>query len=105
MDTAKLKIQKIVTNYKKVFFDEFESFKKSNSINISKNKDKFGQVDSGIDLVERKMIELPESLYIMLQHGLDPEEFSWLFPQNNPQNTGLKWFVRSYPEFRAMEKL
>lgn len=101
MDSAKEKIRNIVLNYKRVYHDEFISFSSSLKRNIAANNDLYGTVSKGNDFIERKIVELPENLFIMLKAGLSDAEYLWLFPENNPKNEGIKWFAKTFLDFRA----
>ena len=104
MYTAKQKITGIVENYKRLYRDEMQSFLSSHSRNIDKNKDNFAQVANGLDFIERKVFELPENLYIMFKTGLSSQELEWFMPSKSNDQSGVKWFVKNFPEFRASKK-
>lgn len=102
---TKEKITSIVQHYKRVYRDEFISFSSSLKRNIAANNDLYGTVSKGNDFVERKIVELPENLFIMLKSGLSDIEYLWLFPENNPKNEGIKWFAKTFVDFRASKEV
>ena len=105
MEIAKNKLRTIVQNYRIAYFSEYNSFKSALQKKINTSNNTLGKVGTGDDFIQRKIVELPENLFIMIKFSLDTDEFNWLFPDNSPSNEGIKWFAKTFPEFRAMEKL
>lgn len=104
METAKIKTTQIVNNYKVAYAEEFGHFMLSNKQQQSLMRNQFGAT-KGDNVLERKILELPENLVLMLRAGLSDVEYTWLFNPTDPTSKAIKWFARNFPEFRAAEKL
>lgn len=104
MENAQFKTKQIVKNYKMAYSDEFSHFIIAIKQKQSQMHNAFGAT-KGSNALERKVLELPENLVIMLRAGLNDDEYLWLFNPNDPKCLGIKWFARTFPEFRAAEKL
>lgn len=104
MENAKLKTIQIVDKYKVAYSDEFSHFIVSMKQQRDSMHNKFGAT-KGDNALERKILELPENLVIMLRAGLSDDEYTWLFNPRDPKCLGIKWFARKFPEFQAAEKL
>lgn len=95
MDSAKLKIKKIVTNYKSVFSDEYKLFLDAAKHRKSTLKNQYGEIKGDL-MIERLLNEYPETLDTMIYSGLEPEELVWF-----RSKTGSRWFGKTYKEFNV----
>lgn len=74
---------------------EFQLAMKEKRANAS---DSFGEVQ-GSEIVERKMHEIPETLYTIFKMKLSEED--WKYFQSKE---GTRWFAKHYPQFRTSER-
>ncbi len=96
--TAKTLIDAYVREYTLTFPLEWSAFLRSNKEKLSRSTDSFGEI-SGSDLVERKLFEMPETLYAILDMKLSKDDFQWFRSRE-----GGQWFARRYPAFRTSER-
>lgn len=96
--TAKLLIRTYVREYTITFPREWESFQSAMKVKLNDSKDDFGKVE-GSDLVDRKLFEMPETLYTILTMKLSKEDFDWFKTVE-----GARWFAKQYPQFRTSER-
>lgn len=96
--TAKLLIRTFVREYTLTFPQEWEQFNKAMKEKRANSNDDFGVVQ-GADIIERKMHEIPETLYTIFKMKLNEED--WGFFQSKE---GTRWFAKQFPEFRTSER-
>jgi len=100
MREAKIKIEECVTEYKQVFTEEYILFKQFVIDNRKELRDEdYGSVE-GDHIVERKLLEMPETFYAFLLKALTSEEFKWF-----KTKTGHRWFARKFNEFCLVKKI
>lgn len=99
MTIIQTKIHGIVLDYKSLFASEYEAFKQMQSFKQFNLKDKFAEV-KGADMIERKLTELPETLWTMFTKTLNDEEMDYI-----KSVKGQKWLMRSFPVFSSPEKI
>lgn len=106
MQTAKDKITTAVTEYKKLFPDEYKAFLKSNQLTINKQNDQWASTGSKDNLVERHMYDVPEKLYGAIQHLLNNEERDWFASRGAYLKNfkASKWFMETFPEFKVTKE-
>ncbi len=85
MDSAKTRIRECVDNYAKIFSQEFEAFK-SQPVKEA--------YSAQSDIIETKVAEYPENLYMLMVKSLSDEEMEWFRTKK-----GTMWFVNSFPVF------
>jgi len=100
MQSAQMKIKICVQEYMKLFPTEFEQFKKSNQVTISKQENKFASREGAI---ERHLFDMPEKLYQAITLSLTKEELDWwkasgIFLKDF---SGVQWFLKNYPVFKV----
>lgn len=93
--TAKQLIGAYVDEYKRTFPSEWSGFLRSNADKLRASNDDFGEV-MGSDLVERKLFEMPETLYTILTLRLSKDDMDWFRTKE-----GSRWFAKAYPQFRT----
>lgn len=98
-DDARGNIKVLIDEYKKIFPIEFAMFLKQMEIVRLQQYDKFAEV-KGTDALERKLVEYPESLFIILQQKLSSKELEWFGTKE-----GVRWFAKKYPEFKVAYKI
>ena len=92
---AQANIMANVLQYTKTFPQEWEQFKLQMKQVRDNAKNKFGEIE-GSDTVERKLHEIPETLYSMLKMSLCEEDWDYY---NSLE--GSKWFAKRNPLFRS----
>jgi len=95
---AKQKIRTIVANYIVLDPQEFASFCKEQKEWRKKEANAFASSTS--DVVERKIFEIPDTLYSMLKIRLSDEDMDWFRTKE-----GARWFAKSFKDFRSSEKI
>jgi len=98
MTSAKHKIQRIVTQYKIIFADEYRDFLTKETNNI----DKFASVE-GDGAIQRAMWDMPETLYNLIIGKLEPEELKWFNQKGS--NGGQRFIMKQFKEFKVPEKI
>lgn len=93
------KIVEIVTQYTKLFPEEFDAFKKQNRVKVAMQDNKFSAL-SNSDTVERLVHEIPETLYAALLTKLEAHELDYFTSKK-----GAEWFAGKFPPFRASEEV
>jgi hypothetical protein len=94
------KIINAVSEYKRLFPEEFQVFLNGNRAKISKNKDKFGSFSKNIDYFERAILEYPETLFAAFKLKFTDDDWKFL-----DSKQGSRWFAKQFPEFKAAEKI
>lgn len=95
MDTAKTRIAEMLKEYIRVYPIEWADFQLSIKEKLSLSKNDFGELD-GSNLIERKLFEMPETLYIIFELKMDKAELEWFKTKE-----GSRWFVKTYPQFNT----
>lgn len=99
MKDAKQKIIELVNSYKAFYPLEFLEFSKAQKVKLGMKLNKWGEV-KGVDILERKVYEIPETLFSIFQIRLNSEETAFLYSKQ-----GALWFAKQFPEFRYTEKI
>ena|SRR3990167_6038805 len=87
------KIRLIVTEYVRIFPQEFASFRAGMPMKRAAQRTKYGEL-AGTSYIERKTLEMPETLYTALHKALTTDEFTEFKTKR-----GMRWFAKSHPEF------
>lgn len=87
-----------VREYTETFPNEWELFQKAMREKLSLSSDNFGQVE-GSDFIERKLFEMPETLYLILKNKLSVDDWQWFSSKE-----GAQWFAKAFPKFRTSLK-
>lgn len=102
MDT-KARIEALVKDYAfgeiEIFRQEYQAFVKQTKPKKENLKDEYGS--TGMDVAERGLHEIPETLYNIFKKSLRDEEFQWLM--NTKQ--GSIWFAKKFKEFAIGNKV
>lgn len=96
--TAKNLIDAYVKEYTLTFPMEWAAFLRSNKEKLRQSNDAFGTVENS-DLVERKLFEMPETLFTILDMKLSTDDMKWFRTKE-----GAIWFATRYPAFRTSSK-
>lgn len=101
MESAKTKIDACVSEYINIFPAEYKQFGDWSEQVRKDKKDKYAKMGTGEGLIERKLGEIPEQLYIAIIKILDPEEKDWFLAQGKflKDFKGPYWFYKKYPVF------
>lgn len=101
METAKEKIKIAVSEYKKLFPDEYQRFLKSAEIKIGQSKDKWAST-GGDGAVERHLYDTPEKLHGSIGKLLTSQELEWFNGRGEwaGEFHGARWFMETFPEFK-----
>lgn len=101
MQTAKDKVKTAVTEYKRLFPDEYQQFLKSNQITIGNQKDKWAST-GGDNALERHLYDVPEKLHNAIKRLLSGDELEWFNGRGRHQPfEAAKWFMDTFPEFKV----
>lgn len=100
MTEAKHKITEYETAYRNVFPQEFADFVKGQKAKVDLLGDNKYAEMKGSDFIIRKLGDIPETLYSMLQTRLTSEEFTWF----RSKEGGL-WFYRTFPQYRETKSV
>lgn len=102
MKETKQKIKKVVQDYKTLFPKEFEQFKKGVEQKQDARQGDFAEAKES-DIVDRHLIDLPETLYYAIKQVLTQDEYDWFFANGrySKDYSGMKWFMRNFKEFNV----
>lgn len=92
-------ISALVEEYKKIFPQEFYAFEQQMKRNFYEQSNDYGEI-KGSDMVERKLVEYPETLYAILMQKLSQEDFVWFSSKK-----GVRWLAKKHPEFKVVNKI
>lgn len=99
-DAVKAHIEAIVTEYIRLWPDDYGNVKRSVAIEKDGLADpRFSQV-KGTSFLLRKLTDYPEQLYYMLVNQLTDEEKDWW-----KSVAGGRWFARRFPTFTLPDKV
>jgi len=96
----KKNITKIVELYKKTFFVEYNEVVKIIKEKRKNQKKETAATNGNIDVLERALIEYPETLFNILQNRLSPPALLWL-----TNKKGVRWFAKTFKEFSLATKI
>jgi len=98
-DKTKEKIKRIVGEYKRMFPGEYNLVIKQIKRNRDNQRTKFAEMKQ-TGIVERALIEIPETLNTM---------FRLRFTENEEEEfrtkKAMRWFAKEYPMFSLAEKI
>ena len=109
VDDLKKKVTAIVDAYKYNYPDEYQAFKIQQEARLENNLDKFASTKQ--DFIEREIYVIPETLDIIMHKLLSAEEYLAFkdnmaeFKNGTEKKPMSRWFARTFPEFRAGEKV
>ena len=95
MTAYKNKITKFVGEYEKLFADEFAAFQAG-----MKEKRKEGFAETGMDVIERALYEIPETLHAVFSTRMEEDELQWLQTKE-----GGRWFAKTFKQYCVGEKV
>lgn len=96
MESAKNKIEVVVKEYKKLFFDEYTEVVRLNKIDRERSSTDWGEI-RGSDIINRAMFSISENLNSAIKQILTTEEKKWWASEHS--KAGARWFVSRFPEF------
>ena len=99
MNNAQENIEKVVDDYKILFSQEYTAFVKQQQMMREHLLNDFAAV-KGDSAIERKLFDVPETLYSMFVSNLNSEELAYFKTKR-----GGRWFSKKFREFRAPIKL
>lgn len=97
---TQLKISQLVAEYKRVFPDEYEDFLKYAQYVRDTQATKYAELNMPESLVQRKLGEVPETLFTALQMKLYPNEMEYF-----KSKEGSRWFYKKHKEFRISKEV
>lgn len=105
MQLTKKKIDEAVKQYTQLFPSEYKAFLTSTRAKKAQNQNDFAELKQS-DMIERHLMDIPETLYYALRQHLTDEEFDWLYGKNthHGKREGIAWFMRKYPQFRITKE-
>jgi len=95
----KTKIKQIVEQYKQLFPSEYKEvviLVAEKKLQNALNDNKFGKIEG--EILERQLMEYPETLYNMIMMKLEDEEKIWFNSKK-----GALWFAKHYKEFNTVK--
>jgi len=100
-NNTKRAITKVVTDYRKLYPDEYVAVVEQ--IRLERLKTRNALASTGYDgVIEQKLYEVPETLYVMLQNRLTEAELKELRDQ---KEGGPRWFAQTFKEFAIATKI
>lgn len=102
-DLAKRRITANVNAYKQVFNKEYHQVMEICQEKRNKQLSSTGNIQKvikGVDALERPAYDISETLFTIFQRALSPDELVWF--RTTPATL---WFMRTFPEFRTVEKI
>lgn len=87
-------ICQLVEEYKRVFSGEYQQF--LNGVKQRQDKfsdNKFGKMKD-VDIIDRPLLEYPETLWTIFDKTLSPESLAYLTTKE-----GARWLGKTYKEF------
>lgn len=101
MESAKTKVDTAVAEYIRLFPAEYRKFADWSAEVRKQQKDKFAKVGKATGVIERKLGEIPEQLYVTIIKLLTSEEREWFLAQGAyvKDFKGPYWFYKKYPVF------
>lgn len=93
------KITNIVSEYKRLFPDEYKLFVKEMRGKKDVQSNQFSEIKGDMSL-ERALLEYPETFYTILRIRLTDDD--WKYFDTKP---GVRWFAKTFPEFAIAQKI
>jgi hypothetical protein len=100
MKEAQTFIKKVVEFYKKAFPLEYQAVVRQIKIIRNAQKNEFASIKRKDAAMERKLIEIPETLFNIFIIKL-PQSFMEYY-YSKP---GTRWFAKEFPEFRVADRI
>lgn len=95
-------ITDIVRAYQKFNPQEMAQFSIEQKVHVDLNADKYASLDhQKVDILQRKLFDIPETLYDMLMSKLSDDAKKYLWNPNDRTSSGAKWFANTFKEFRS----
>ena len=95
MDSPELikdKVRKVVVEYIRLFPAEFSVFKNQIANVREQQRTKWAE-SKNTDFIERKLYEVPETLWLAIKQNLADDEMAWF------QEHEGRWFIKAFPVF------
>lgn len=107
MQSAKLNIKKVVSEYKRAFPDEYRTVVDAVKMHREMIKDGYLDEDSldlsGGDDQRRALYEMPVTLFQNLAANLTEDQMLWLKSGGRNKKEGGRWFAKTFPEFSLVD--
>lgn len=91
-------ITDIVKDYSTFFPDEFAMFKKHMAESVKDSINDYAEIKH-VDTLERKLFEMPETLFSMMKKRLPQDDWDWFRSLD-----GSRWFAKKFKQFRSSQK-
>lgn len=98
MIEAQKKLRAVVEQYKKFYRDEYIFV--CNQIKAKRANQNTKFAETKMDFAERALTEVPETLFGLFQRLLSEDEIQYYASRE-----GTKWFAKTFPEFKAGDKV
>jgi len=98
MDEVKEKIKRTVSEYKRLFPEEYKAVVAQIAESRKNQKDQYAS--SSGEHMERALFEIPETLFVALKMNLSDEE---MLTYKSIECS--RWFAKTYKEFTLAEKI
>ncbi len=98
MNSAKLKITRVVNNWEKQNPLIYASYKESRKLKTDNLANTFAETP-GANFILRLLYELPEDLDFLIHRALDDAETEWFKTEQ-----GGKWFAKSFKQYNVSQK-
>jgi hypothetical protein len=95
----KQKVTAIVEEYKKLFRSEYNDFLEAQTDKKENLNTKWAET-KGTDYLIRHLIEVPETLFVLIKRRLSDEDYQWYETLE-----AKEWFGATFPEFLMSEKV
>lgn len=104
MNSAKEKITTAVSEYQRLFPQEYKDFLNSKQIKLELKNDKWASTGKSTAL-ERHLFDMPEKLYTAIKRLLNDEELSWFNGRDEYHGDmrAVQWFMRTFPQFKITQ--
>lgn len=106
MESAKNKIKTAVSEYKRLFPDEYKEFKKSHAVTLHNQIDDMGTTGNKDSALERHLYDVPEKLHNAIYRMLTGEEYEWYCGRGEFAGSlkAAEWFIKQFPEFKITKQ-
>ena len=92
---TKTLVKEVVKEYIRVLPDEYEAFTKAQEMSRKELKDELARV-KGDHVLERRLHEMPETLFFSIKARLTDEQFAEFTTIE-----GNRWFAKTFISFRS----
>lgn len=101
MQSTKNKIKDAVSEYIRLFPNEYAAFLASHRMKANNLQNDFAEL-KGSDQMVRHLVDVPETLFFIIKRNLNEQEYAWLYSLDDykGKRAGMAWFLRAFPQFK-----